>query len=417
MSKVYALVDCNNFFVSCERVFNLPSRYSPTVVLSNNDGCIISRSQEAKDLGIKMGEPYFRVKDFLDAHGVKVFSSNFPLYSDMSHRVMSLLEEFSPGVEIYSVDEAFLDFSSFRNKDLALYAKQIRSRVLQCTGIPISIGIAKTKTLAKLANHLAKKHQFYGGVMDFNLFSAQERDKYLQFTPVEEVWGIGRKLSRKLLSMGVRSAYDFTKLSSRWVKNHMGVTGFRTQQELLGIDCDCRHEDIRKSLVVSRSLAETVDSFDVMSGIIAKFVHSAGETLRREGVEAHYLTVFIRTNYKALKENQYSNYATVSLSEYTSSSTLLLAGGVSALKKIYRPGFKYKKVGISLSDIRPEGQQSNFLSSVSNLELFKAIDSINRKWKGVIKLGRETLHEGRIGARQMSSPSYTSDWNSLLTVR
>ncbi|MBI2356943.1 Y-family DNA polymerase [Candidatus Dojkabacteria bacterium] len=418
MNKVYGLVDCNNFFVSCERVFDPRLRKIPVVVLSSNDGCIIARSSEARALGLKVGEPYFKVRSFLETNGVKALSANFRLYTDMSRRVMSLLEEQVRSVSIYSIDEAFLDLSSMRDKDLNLLARRIKDLIYQCTGIPVSIGIAGSKTLAKLANHLAKKEPLYGGVMDFNMLLDWEKTDVFKRFPVQEVWGIGYRSSKKLNSLGVSTISDFMKMSSSWVRSHMGVTGFRTQQELFNIDCDCSHQDFRKSLVISRSFKYTFNEFSKLSGVIARFVHSAGETLRNEKLEARCLSVYIRTNYHNGNKKQYSNSLSVELPEYTDSSTDLLRGAVTALRKVYKEGYEYKKAGIYLSDIRPKGNQmSLFRSSGYNPSIFAAIDRVNSKWKGVVKLGREVMLNGDISAKDKVSTGYTFDWNGLLTAR
>ncbi len=416
MSKIFGLVDCNNFFVSCERVFNPSLRNVPVVVLSNNDGCVVSRSQEAKALGVKMGEPYFKIKDFLKSHNVTALSSNFSLYTDMSRRVMSILEEAVKDIEVYSIDEAFLDLSALRDRDIVRYAKSLRSKIYQSTGIPVSIGIAKSRTLAKLGNYLVKKNSTFEGVIDLNSFLEREREDLLKSTPVEEVWGIGYKSAAKINSIGAFSAFDFTKLSSTWIKSHLGILGLRTQQELLNLDCSVKHRDIRQSLVVSRSFKSSVSDFAQLSGIIARFVHSAGETLRREKLEARYITVYLRTNIYGSVESRYSNSITLNLFDYTNSSTLLLAKAVSGLRKIYKNGYEYKKAGIYITDIIKEGGNINMFSKKEDRSLFESIDNLNKRWSGVVKLGREFLYEGSIGANNMSSPSYTLDWNSLVRV-
>ena len=352
MSKVYGLVDCNNFFVSCERVFDPKLRNIPTVVLSNNDGCIVARSQEAKALGVKMGEPLFKAKDFLNKHNAEVRSSNYSLYADMSRRVMSVLEEMVPEIEIYSIDEAFLDLTSLRYRDLTMYAKQIKDSVYRCTGIPVSIGVAKTKTLAKIGNHIAKKNLTLNGVMDMNIMSVKQIDGILKNIPVEDVWGIGFRSYNKLRSMGVESAYNFKTLNESWIRSQMGINGWKVQQELGNLDCNFHHNDIRKSLVVSRSFSGYIEHFNELSGVLARFSHSAGESLREEGVEAKYLSVYIRTNYYNQNHKQYMNSITVELEEHTNSSSVILAGVLQGLKKIYKDGFKYRKAGISIFDIK-----------------------------------------------------------------
>ncbi len=311
--RIFGLVDCNNFYVSCERVFDPALENRPVVVLSNNDGCIIARSQEAKALGIAMGTPFFEAREVIRRHKVAVYSSNYALYGDMSQRVMDLLDAFTPKIEIYSIDEAFLDLSGFGNRDLAAYGREMRRRLKRWTGIPVSVGIAPTKTLAKLANHLAKTRADSDGV--FDLTQGGNLEKALNAVPVGDIWGIGRRYGAMLEGHGILNAYDLRGAGDKWIKQRMGVVGLRTVFELRGLSCiDLEtRPPAKKTTTVSRSFHSAVESHGALADAVAAFAARAAEKLRRDGLVANRVTVFIRTGGFASTQAQYRNAATISL--------------------------------------------------------------------------------------------------------
>jgi DNA polymerase V len=385
MSSAIALVDCNNFYVSCERVFNAKLIERPVVVLSNNDGCVIARSNEAKALGIKMGTPLFQAQHLVEAYDVAVYSSNYALYGDMSHRVMGALQEFTPEVEIYSIDEAFmrLDYdetSSLRNDGL-----KIREKVRQWTGIPVSIGIAPTKTLAKIANHLAKKSSDVESVLD--LTGISEQAGALERTPVNEVWGVGPAYAKLLKAHGITNALKLRDADRQWVRRRMTVVGVRIVEELRGISClsmeQCPPQ--KKSITCSRSFGTLVESSGQMREAIAMYVTQATEKLRRQKLAAGVITVFINTN-RFGQEPQYSNAITYELAYPTDVTDELLELAYKGLGRIFREGYRYKKAGIMLNHLVPSDQLTVRLFGNSDFErsrrLANAIDAINARHGG-----------------------------------
>lgn len=419
MKKVFALVDCNNFYVSCERVFNPKLEGKPVVVLSNNDGCIIARSNEAKALGIKMGEPFFKSKPLIKKHNVKVFSSNYALYGDLSCRVMDVLQEMEPDVEIYSIDEAFLYMP--HSKKITEYAKNIKKRVKQCVGIPVSVGIAPTKTLAKLANRLAKNSLYHDGVFDFT--DHERIDELLSGVGVEDVWGIGRRYTKKLNMHGIYTALHLKNANDTWIRKNLTITGLRTVMELRGIPC-ISLENIqasKKSIVSSKSFGSPVSSLTDLTEAVSTYTSRAAEKLRNQKSIAGGLHVFIATNRFKTDRPQYSNSEMVILPEPTSSTPALIAAAVKCLKNIYRPGYEYQKAGVMLTDIVSETcQQRNLFmqSSDDKAPLMKALDKINAKW------GRHTLQYAVSGFKKpwkfkqtRKSPAYTTRWADLPIVK
>ena len=293
---MYALVDCNNFFASCERVFNPALREQPIVVLSNNDGCVIARSNEAKKLGLKMGDPFFKVKDIIEKNGIHVFSSNYVLYGDMSSRVMKILSDFVKDVEVYSIDESFLDLTGYEEYyNLLEYGKQIVHTVSRNTGIPVSMGIAPTKTLAKVASKFAKKYKRYGGVCIID--SEEKREKALKLFDIEDVWGVGRQYAKLLNYHGIKTAYDFTLKPESFIRKHMKVGGVRTWKELRGIPCHSLEQpQDKKSICTSRSFGETVTDYPTLSEAVSNFAAACARKLREQNSCAGMITVFILTN-------------------------------------------------------------------------------------------------------------------------
>jgi len=423
MPNPVAIVDCNNFYASCERVFNPKLKERPIVVLSNNDGMIIARSNEAKTLGIPMGSPLFKIEKIVQKYNVQVFSSNYTLYGDMSQRVMSTLEQFSPDIEIYSIDEAFINLQGFSHLEISDYAQEIRHTVKQWTGIPVSIGIATTKTLAKIANRYAKKHLEQNGVLNLYKISQDKIDKYLEQTNVEDVWGIGRQYAKLLYKHGISNALQLKNANDKWIKKKMSVMGLRTVLELRDIPC-INYDYMpppKKSIVSSRSFGRTVEDIEQIKEAIALFTSRAAEKLRQQHSAANLLSVFIRTN-PFKKTAQYHNGVLVTLPVATDITSELIEYAMKGVEQIYRPGFLYYKVGVMLSDIVPKDSTQFSLFDRANRTkmaiLTETMDKINMQY------GSGTLFYARLGTRHpwrtradKKSPHFTTDWNSLPEVK
>ena len=422
MSQVFALIDCNNFYVSCERLFNPQLQAKPVVVLSNNDGCIIARSEEAKALGISMGEPYFKVADFLKRHDVHVFSSNYALYGDLSQRVMDVLQQFEPKVEIYSIDEAFVSLPGGNAGDLVDYGVKLRETILQWVGIPVSIGFGGTKTLAKIANRIAKKNKAGNGVFDFSCHPRP--DGLLAEIPVGEVWGIGRRYAANLAAYGVRSAFDLKECEDDWLRKKLTITGLRTAIELRGVSC-LAFEQLpvaKKSITSSRSFGQTVQSQAELFEAVATYVTVATEKMRRAKLKAGCLQLFITTNRFKKDAPQYQNSETVRLVMPSASTSELISYARGCLDNIYRPGYDYQKAGVILTDLQPMASQQAHLfcadSSIRTAPLMAALDRINNRW------GRDTVQCAAAGfsktwknRQDRKSPAYTTCWHDLPVVQ
>jgi len=415
-----ALADCNNFYVSCERVFNPQICNKPVVVLSNNDGCVIARSNEAKALGIQMGAPAFKHTHIFDKYGVQVFSTNFALYGDFSSRVMSILAESVPRIEIYSIDEAFMDYSGL--PEPVEYAKNICRRIKQWTGIPVSIGIATTKTLAKVANRIAKKEKKSGV---FHLYCHNDIQKYLKKLPVSTLWGVGRRYARTLELYGIWTAHELTQRSDRWIQKQMSVVGLKMVKELRSIPCfELETAGQRKqSICTSRTFGEEVHQFDQLAQAISTYASMCGAKLRKQGSCARIITIFILTNpFKHQYQVNYKGIRTIQLETPTNDSLEIVSASISALRSIYRSDCIYKKAGVIVSGIVPQYQvQLSFFDDIGDIEkrhnLMRAMDTVNdsygrmkvrfavngfeRKWK----LKQERL-----------SPCYTTRMNELMQV-
>lgn len=420
MSRIIALVDCNSFYCSCERVFDPSLEHKPVVVLSNNDGCAVSRTNEAKKW-IPMGAPIHKFNKEVALNDIKIFSSNYTLYSDMSRRVMSILNRFTPDLEVYSIDEAFLDLSSFKNRDLNEYGKEIRETIKRWTGIPVSVGIGETKTLAKIANRVAKKTPELNGV--FSLYNHPNTNKILKRIDVNDIWGIGRAYTQLLKLHGINSAFDLKIANKTWVRKKMTVVGYRTQLELNGTSCiDLEDVEPKKQIVRSRSFGHDVKDYDELREAISMHASRAGEKLRQEKSIAGYISVFIKTN-RFKDDPQYSNSLGTYLSEPTSYTHNLISTALELLDKIYKPDYKYKKAGVMLDLICPESEtQLNLFSAKRNFkkekDLMKAYDKINQVW------GRETVRFASSGfsrkwsmKRASLSPRYTTNWNDIPSVK
>ena len=348
---MYALCDGNNFFVSCERVFNSSLDGKPVIVLSNNDGCAIARSEEAKALGIKMGANFFEIEDIVKGNNVQVFSTNFTLYADMSIRMKGLLSRFTPNLEDYSIDEAFLDFSGFDKSTLRNYGLEVVRTVTQGIGVPVSLGVAPTKTLAKLANRFAKKYSGYQNVCIID--TDDKRIKALQHTDVSDVWGIGRRSSEKLKERGVNTAYDFTQLNRSWIRKHLTVVGERTWCELNGEPCINLEsvEPDKQSIMVSRSFGRMLNDIEIIKEAAATYSCMAAAKLRKQKGCAKSLVVFLETNRFRDDLPQYRNHILINMPVATNSSLEIVNYMSEGLEKIFRKGFYYKKVGVMLLDI------------------------------------------------------------------
>jgi DNA polymerase V len=417
---MYGLIDCNNFYASCERVFNPSLVGKPIVVLSNNDGCVIARSNEAKALGIPMGEPAYKLKELIENEQVAVFSSNYVLYGDMSHRVMTTIASFAPDMEIYSIDEAFLHFDGFEKVDLHELGLKIVRTTTKGTGIPVSMGIAPTKTLAKVANKFAKKYRDYKGVCIID--SEIKREKALKLFAIEDVWGIGRRYAKKLRYYSVNTAWDFTQKSKSWVRNLMGVVGERTWMELKGIPCvEMEVPTAKKTICTSRSFGERLTEIEPITEAVANFAAACGEKLRKQHSLANALLVFIHTNPHATNQPQYYNQTLMQLPVSTNDSTELVKYAIQGLKSIFASGYRYKKAGVIVSDIVPERPMQTDLFDTRNRDKYKKVmlvmDSLNATY-GNRKVRIATQGFGRKWKlkNEKLSPCYTTRLSDILVV-
>ena len=418
---MFALADCNNFFASCERVFRPDLQGKPVIVLSNNDGCAVARSNEAKALGIKMGDPLFKIRDIVNKHKIAVFSGNMALYGDMSQRVRWVLEEFAPSIEVYSIDEAFLDLRGMENIDFDKYAKTISKRCYKMTSIPVSVGIAPTKTLAKIASKLCKQYpRLRGGCY---MHRQQDIEKVLRKFPIEDVWGIGRRTVPKLKARGVNSAYDFTQLSQNLVHSLLGVTGLRTWRELRGEAC-IEFEDgfeAKQSICVSRSFSSEIYNLNQLQEQIANFAATMAEKLRKQHSVTAEVVVFAYTNrFKESEPQRYAN-SLVSFTTPTADARTIITQAVRATKSMYQSGYGYKKAGVIATKIGDENSVIHSLfEDQESLErehrLTTVLDTINSTFgKGTIKLAVQG--SGKIKSlSDNQSPHYTTLWSDIPTV-
>jgi DNA polymerase V len=416
-----ALVDCNSFYVSCERLFNPSINKKPVIVLSSNDGCVISRSTEAKALGIKMGEPYFKVKKIVEQNNVKTFSTNFALYGDISRRVMKTLKQFSPQMEIYSIDEAFLDLSSLKNENLLQHCYKIRETVLKWTGIPTSIGIATTKTLSKAANYIAKKEK--SGVVD--LVNSKKIDKFLSTIRINDVWGVGRQLTKLYVKNGINTAYDLKNMHNGWIKKNTNVFGSRTAMELKGIPCVSLepYQEKRKNCCVSRSFGKKVTKLEELNEAITTHCLNAAEKIRLDKQTVKKITIFIRTSPFEIKKKYYANSKNIDLAMRTDDSILLVKQALIALRSIYKEGYKYQKTGIIFSGLKDvDMYNKNLFSKINNEEkrknLMKAIDYTNMKYgRHSLSIAQAGFKKKWVTKRSFSSRIDTACFNFLPTVK
>lgn len=419
--SIIALVDCNNFYASCERVFNPALENKPIVVLSNNDGCVVARSNEAKALNIPMGAPYYQYKDICLKHKVKVFSSNFQLYGDMSDRVMTALHHFFPDMEIYSIDEAFIQLDSFAQQDITAYAKYVRQKIKQWTGIPVSIGIASTKVLAKIANLIAKKNKEHGVI---NFLDSSLHDVVLNDIKVEDIWGIGRQSSSKLHDLGIYSAKQLRDSDPKFIRKYFSVSCERILYELRGISClslDALSEP-SKNIRSSRSFGRKVTSFDEVAEALAHFTARACEKLRTQQSCARSICVFLRTNRFSTTDEYYCQSYSTHFVHPTQDTRVIISAAKHCLQKIFRPGFYYKKTGIVLMDLVEESLTQDDLFTASptkkSAKTMQLLDKINDHW------GSNALFFAAEGTTQtwkvrsdLCSPRYTTQWDDLIHVK
>ena len=418
-TKKIALIDCNSFYVSCERLFNPKIRKKPVVVLSNNDGCIVSRSNEAKALGIKMGEPYFKAKDIIVKNNVQVFSSNYSLYGDLSRRVMRTLKRFNSDIEIYSIDEAFIDLSNFPDNEIEKVAQEIRSTVLQWTGIPTSIGVAKTKTLSKVANHIAKKKQ--SGITSF--IGVENIDPLLEKVDINDVWGVGRQLTKFYHKNGIYNAKQLKNKSNTWIKKSSNVLGSRTAMELRGISCiDLeKTKSKRKSCVVSRSFGQRVEKYQELKEAVASYCLNASEKIRSESLNAKSITVFIRTSPFQSRFGYYSNSKTIDFPIKTNDSIEIVKTALTALENIFKNGYRYQKAGVLLTGLSNDDDKKNLFSSEKDEKinnLMKSIDNTNYRYgRSSISLASAGVQKRWNMKREYSSRIDTADFYLLPTIK
>lgn len=421
-AEIFGLIDCNSFYCSCERVFRPELFDKPVIVLSNNDGCAVARSDEAKALGIKMGDPYFKIRDICKKNGVHVFSSNYALYGDMSRRVMRTIAEFNPDMEVYSIDEAFVSFNTFKTRDLMAYSQEIQNTIFKYTGIPVSIGIGPTKVLAKAANQIAKKNKVATGCL-FSLMDEAERDGRLRKFPVGDLWGIGRKSAEKLAQYNIKTAWDLKNANEKFIEKLLTIVGRRILLELRGQACmelESFQED-RKQIISSRSFGRPVFEENELKEAIANHVTTAAEKLRKQKLMTKSLMVFVQTNpYKNVQ--QYYNSATMKLLSGSSATNKLIRNAFELLERIYKGGYEYKKVGVIFNDLIPKyGSQYDFFGNFDSPKedaLMATLDRINsREGKGTLKFAACGVDQFWGMACEMKSPAYTTRWSELLAVR
>ena len=419
---IFALVDVNNFYVSCERAFEPRLQNVPMVVLSNNDGCAVARSQEVKDLGIKMSQPWFKMKDLAQQHGIVAYSSNYALYGDMSNRATAVLRQFCPDIEVYSIDESFLQVQGLA----PLYGghtrmgQSIRQRVLQWTGLPVCVGFGPTKTLAKFANHLAKKNPAFAGVCDLASFDTPTLSHWMAQYPVTEVWGVGRRIGERLKTLGVATIQDLASIEPKILRNQFGVVLERTAHELRGTSC-LALEDVlpdKQQIMSSRSFGKPVVSHFELAESVSWHVAAAGEKLRRQSSFAGAIYVFVQTNRFREDQKQYNAGLVMSLPEATNDTLALTKYALRVLKRLYRPDYIYKKCGIMLMDLSEQmHQQTSLIASAidpRSIQKMQALDAINERFgRGMIRSAACGTSKRWAMRSEARSPRYTTQWDEL----
>ena len=418
---MFALVDCNNFYASCERVFQPQLENKPVVILSNNDGCVIARSNEAKALGIPMGAPAFQYKDIFAREKIKVCSSNYPLYGDMSSRVMKILESYTPAIEIYSIDEAFLLFDGFEHFDLNAQGLAMKKQVQQWTGIPVSVGIAPSKALAKIANKIAKKYaDITAGV--YLIQTEEQRIKALKWTKTKDIWGIGRRHAKRLEKQGIKTAYDFSNLPDTWIRKHMSVLELRLKKDLLGIPCIQLDETqpAKKSIATTRSFNSSLRTFWEVEERITTYAVSCAEKLRQQKSSCTALLVFVRSNPLNKNSQQYRNSCVVTLPYATDSSITLAKYAAFGLKSIYKDGVDYKKAGVILMGLSPSNEkQLNLFHTDQNKHdtLMQTIDKLHLRFgPHRIKLANQDLNKTWKMRQEHLSARFTTELSEIIRI-
>lgn len=417
-----ALVDCNNFYASCERLFQPELQHRPIVVLSNNDGCVIARSDEAKELGIEMGAPSFLIESILKQHNISVFSSNYTLYGDLSDRVMTTLSQFADQVEVYSIDEAFLNLASFRQDNLTNYAHTIRNTVMQHTGIPVSIGMAPSKTLAKIANRLVKKRNKQLGV--YCIDSLEKMQFALQNTPVKDIWGIGSQHTKLLTRNGFITAWDLSRAPEEWIRKNLSVVGQRMYNELKGTSCITFEEmpPKKKMVCVARGFGKVLSDKNEVMEALANFTAMVAAKLRSEQLVTNTLQIFVQTNAHRAQEPQYFRSLTIQLPVATNSTNELIYHARQGFESIYRPGYNYSKTGCTAMELIPATEiQSNIFDSENrarNSQLMQVLDKVNRSFgKNTVRFALQGF-SSRWKLRQLKlSPCYTTRIDEVLTIK
>ena len=422
---MYALVDCNNFYASCERVFQPQYNGKPVVILSNNDGCVISRSNEAKDVGVPMGAPEFKIRELLKEKNVKVFSSNYPLYGDLSNRVMKILEGFTPNVEIYSIDEAFLNFDGIAVSDFHAYGIQMKTRVQKWVGIPVCVGFAPTKALSKVANRIAKK--FQERTQGIYVIDAEEkRIKALKWTKIEDVWGIGFRLRKKMIAHSILTAYDFTKPQHEaWIRKEMGVIGMRLKYELEGksvLDLEPIREQ-KKSIATTRSFPKQIAEFDDLRERVATFASVCAEKLRKQKSCCQTIIVMLVIDKHKYESQKYYFNKAVTLPFATNSTLTISTIAIAMLKELHKgnEGIKFKKAGVIVTELIDEDKKQLQLFEEENpkhLAIMKAMDHLNAKiGDRKVKLGTQNLSLTWNMNQNHLSPRYTTRFNEILEIK
>ena len=419
---IFALVDCNNFYASCEKLFDPKLATTPVVVLSNNDGCVVARSAEVKALGIPMGVPWFKIQDQAKKYGIVPFSSNYALYADMSNRVVEVLSQFTPNFEVYSIDESFLDLSGFE-LNLVQYGQEIKQRIQQWLGLAVCVGIASTKTLAKLANHCAKKDLAGSdGVCDFTAMNEAQLRQLFSRIEVGEVWGVGRKIETRLEQIGITDVLQLLDANAEMIRSKFSVVLERTVRELRGVSCLDLQEIVpdKQQIMCSRSFGQYVYDREQLEEIVANYIGRASEKLRQQQSLTGALTVFIRTNPFAQKEPQYQRSMTIPLPNATADTRVMVNWALKVLVRIYQPGYAYQKAGVMLSELRPKAMAQASLfdadgaGDLKSARLMATLDVINQRWgRGTLKIAAEGVAKPWQMKRQRLSPRYTTDWESL----
>lgn len=416
--RTIALIDVNNFYVSCERIFNPKLENKPVVVLSNNDGCAISRSNEAKKVGIKMGEPWFKLRKLAKQYNVVAQSSNYTLYADMSSRVMTILSQYSPDQEVYSIDECFLDLTSFKHQDLIKFGQKIKQTIKQWIGLPVCIGMGSTKTLAKLANHIAKKHSVFHGVCNLNLMDQETADKWLSQINVKEVWGIGRQLAPKLNVLGIQSVLDLKNADPTKMRQLFSIVMEKTIRELRGIVC-IELEDMnvpKKEIICSRSFGQRITELYELEEAVSSYVTRAAEKLRAQQSIAAVVYVYIRTSPYGTKK-QYVNEVNIPLFKPSDNTLQLNNAALLGLKYLYKKGYQYQKAGIMLCQLSSKHiLQESLFSDTSPNNQMKVMDAINHRWKNKLKLGSAGINQKWKMKSGNKSKNYTTHWGELIQV-